>query len=173
MHPQRRVINHLAPVSTRCTSFPLAVLRIARARRPLKGSEKRRGKKDPRRKPCDGNRSTIFQSPAESATRALPLSCHATRSPPRDSLVLALLYRGRADHATGRKNAILVAPRGVVSSSASPSARRIMQSRLARRSPSVLAAPRNALARLPPSIIGRIGYRRHAPPVERSAGPSC
>lgn len=46
---RRRVINHLAPVSTGCTSFPLAVC-IARAT-PLKGSEERKerkGEKKPR-----------------------------------------------------------------------------------------------------------------------------
>lgn len=55
MHPQRRVINHLAPVSTRCTSFPL-VVRIARAT-PLKGNEDRKEKEKERSlpfPPCSG-----------------------------------------------------------------------------------------------------------------------
>lgn len=42
MRPQRRVINHLAPVSTRCTSFPPA----SRAHTtPLKGNAERKKKK--------------------------------------------------------------------------------------------------------------------------------
>lgn len=176
MHPQRRVINHLAPVSTRCTSFP-SVVCIARVT-PLKGSEKKEKKTRRKSLPIargDETGPTIFQSPAESATRVLPF-LRATRPDllcgiPLSSLAL---YRGTVDRAIGRKNAILVAPHGVISSSASSStrrigARRIMQSRLARRSPSVLA-PRYAVARLFPSIISRIGYRRHAPP-ERSAEP--
>lgn len=162
------VINHLAPVPTRCTSFPL-VVHIARAM-PLKRSEGGKKKRvKPVIPPSSGNQSTIFQSLAESTS--FSFLCHAISL--WDSLVVVLLYRGTADRATGRrKNTILVTPRRIISSSASPStwrtgARRIMQSRLACRLPSVLA-PRNAFTRSPPSIISRIGYRCHAP-LERSA----
>lgn len=171
LHPQRRgVINHLAPVSTRCTSFPL-VVRIARARDAVKRGargEKRGAKRSRSRSRRGGDQffslSLSLSFSTESATRVLPsLPCHATRSPLRDSrdssCPRSLLYRaiGR------RKNAILVAPRGIISAFAAPStrrtgARRIMQSRLARRSSPSVLAPQNALAPSPPSIIG---YRRH------------
>lgn len=83
MHPQRRVINHLAPVSTRCTSFPL-VVRIARAT-PLKGSEGRKEKKKgkisfPSFPPCSGNQSTIFQS------HGIDDKSSSVRSVPRDQI---------------------------------------------------------------------------------------